>query len=136
MANFLYDSAREKFLSGELSWINDDIRVAMLVNNIYTGNDYSRENHITLSDLPVSAIYKTSTPLTNKEATNGIANAAPVVFRGVPAGVSITSVVIYRQGSSAVSSPLIAHIDVQLDTTGLDDVSIQWKTTDNKIFKL
>jgi hypothetical protein len=136
MANFLYDSAREKFLSGELSWLNDDIRVAILVNNVYSGNDFSRENHITLSDIPSTAIYKTSTPLTHKEATKGIANAAPVVFRAVPSGVTFTSVVIYKKGSSATSSPLIAHIDIQLQTTGLDDVSIQWNTTDNKIFKL
>lgn len=136
MANFLYDSAREKFLSGELSWINDDIRVAILVDNLYTGNDHAREHHYTLSDIPTSAIYKTSTPLTNKEASKGIANAGPVVFKGIPSGVYITSVVIYRKGSSAISSPLITHIDVQLQTTGLDDVSIQWKTTDNKIFKL
>jgi hypothetical protein len=136
MTNFLYDSAREKFLSGELSWLNDDIRVAILVDNVYSGNDFSRENHITLSDIPSSAIYKTSTPLTNKRASKGIADAAPVVFRAVPAGVTITSVIIYKKGSSATSSPLIAHIDVQLETIGLDDVSIQWNTTNNKIFKL
>lgn len=136
MSNFLYDSAREKFLNGELSWTNDDIRVAILVDNIYVGNDFSREHHFALSDIPSSAIYKTSTTLTHKEATKGIANAAPVVFKGVPAGLSFTSLIIYKKGSSATSSPLIAHIDVQLNTIGLDDVSIQWNTNDNKIFKL
>lgn len=141
MANFIYDKAREKFLTGELSWIADDIRVAILVDEIYKGDDNACENHSTLNDVinetsPQNAIYKTSTPLINKQAVKGIASAGPVTFTGVPAGVYISSVVIYKKGSSVESSFLIAHMDVQLRTSGLDDVSIQWKTTGNKIFKL
>jgi hypothetical protein len=138
MANFVYDSAREKFLNGEISWKNDDIRVALLQNDLYVGDDGAKETDTSLADIPSNTILRISHSLQNKISTSGAAYSGPVVVSNVPgaAGTRITSVVVFKQGNSPQQSFLIAHIDTDQPNTVTQDVTIQWNSTGNKIFKL
>lgn len=138
MANFIYDSAREKFLNGEISWLADDIRAALIKNNLYVGNSAAEVEHSTVQDIlnvNAQAILQISQSLQGKSSSKGLAYSSPVVFNDVQPG-EITSIILFKQGVSNLQSFLIAHIDVYLDNEMVQDVTIQWNTTGNKIFKL
>jgi hypothetical protein len=129
MASFVYDSAREKFLKGELSWTNDDIRVALLKTFTQNGQQVkyiADEGDQSLQDLPISNLVTTSGILYNKTTTAGIAGADRVVFNGIPSGTEITSVVLYKNAITSLQSYLIAHLDTQLITNSTQEVTIQW----------
>lgn len=134
MASFVYDSAREKFLTGDLSWTRDDIRVAILrsvpnpPNNPikYIANETAQETHKSLADLPINNIVSTSGIIYNKTFAKGIAGGDAVVFNEIAPGTELTSVVIYKRGLTNLQSFLIAHLDVQLITDSTRQVTIQW----------
>jgi len=146
MANFVYDKAREKFLSGDLSWTRDTFKV-ILLNSSYTAS----KDHQTLVDVPTGSRIATSTPLVNKSASNGVASADPKVITDVPAGRVIKSLIIVKQNTLAtdLQSELVAYIDTAsgisetnnsgLTTTGAN-VTINWSgaagAIPNKIFNL
>lgn len=135
MANGLYDKAREAFLSGGLSWLNDTIKV-VLVDSAYQVN---LATHQTLSDIPSSSRISFSDTLTNKTAAAGVADAADAPFTLVANGVTIAAMVIFQQGASDAASKLIAYIDT---ATGLPlvgpggPITLAWDNGANKIFKL
>lgn len=135
MANFIYDSAREKFLNGEISWLDDEFRVALVKYGQYTGDTSAEQNHKSLADIESTSILKISQPLSDKTSLKGLAYSAPVVLTNVQPG-EVGSIIIFKQGISNLQSYLIAHMDTYLKTTSVDDVTIQWNTTGNKIFKL
>lgn len=135
MANFIYDSAREKFLNGEISWLDDEFRVALIKAGQYDGDSDAEQNHKSLADIQTSSILKISQPLSGKTALKGIAYSDPVVLINVQPG-QIGSIVIFKQGISSLQSYLIAHMDTDLNNQVVQDVTIQWNTTGNKIFKL
>ena len=134
MANALYDSGREAFLKGEISWNSDNIKV-VLVDSGYSENLAS---HQFLSDISVGDRVATSPNLTGKSTTAGVADAADVTFSAV-SGSPIVAMVIYKDTGSAATSPLIAFIDT---ATGLSltpngsDIEVQWDNGANKIFRL
>jgi hypothetical protein len=147
MANFIYDKAREKFLSGELSWKNDTsgvIKVA-LVNNRYVP-DQSQD--ITLNDInTLGQAIIADASLQNLTVTNGIAGADPITIQNVDSGNSIKYIVLYKHNNSNNQTTLIAFIDTAqgIDnglTTDGRDIKIVWSNTSNlefpsyKIFKL
>lgn len=135
MANFIYASAREKFLNGEISWLDDEFRVALVKQGQYTGDNSAEQNHKSLADIDTSSILKISHPLSGKTSAKGLAYSAPVVLTNVQPG-EIGSIIIFKQGISNVQSYLIAHMDTNLNNVVVQDVTIQWNTNDNKIFKL
>lgn len=134
-SNFIYNSAKQKFLNGEISWQNDEIRVALIQNELYVGDNSAQANHKSLADINSSAILRVSHPLQNKTSDAGAAYAAAVVFNEVPAA-NITSVIVFKQGITPLQSYLIAHMQVWLQNTSVQDVTIQWNSTGNKIFRL
>lgn len=135
MANGLYDKAREAFLAGTLSWLNNTIKV-VLVDSAYQVNLAS---HQTLADIPSSSRISFSETLTNKAATAGVADADDAPFTLVPNGTNIAAMVIFQQGASDEASKLIAYIDT---ATGLPligpggPITLAWDNGANKIFKL
>lgn len=76
--------------------------------------------------------------MASKTTTAGIANAAAATFSSV-SGDQSEALVIYKDTGDAATSPLIAYIDT---ATGLPitpngaDITINWDTGANKIFKL
>jgi len=142
MGNSLYGKGREAFLSGDISWDGDNIK-CLLVNTSGGGTTYavaidSDQFH---SDIPSAAIVATSSNLTNKTVTLGVADADNVTFPSVPAGAysEIEAIIIYKDTGSSATSPLIAYID---EATGLPvlpnggDIVVQWDNGANKIYKL
>lgn len=76
----------------------------------------------------------------NKTATSGIADGDDTVFSGV-SGPTVGAVLIFASTATANASdwPLIAYIDT---ATGMPvgpnggDITVQWDSAANKIFKL
>ena len=135
MANALYDLGREGFLAGDIAWDTDDIRCILVDTGAYTVN-LATDND--LVDVPVGARIATSGSFTTKSVSLGIADADDIVLSAVT-GVESEAVVIYQHTGTEATSRLIAYIDT---ATGLPvtpnggDVTIQWDSGTNKIFKL
>jgi hypothetical protein len=135
MSNKLYDKGRQKFLDGAISWSSDDIKVVLV--QIGVGHyvvDLVNDEFI--ASIVVGDRAATTSNLTSKDSTTGIADAATATFSLVAAGPACGALVIYQD---AGSFPLIAYID---DATNLPvtpngaDIVISWDAGANKIFKL
>ena len=135
MANTLYDAAREAFLTGQINWLEDTIKV-MLVRS--AGYNAEPATHVNLSDIATAARATAGRTLTNKTASGGAADGEDITFTAV-AGDSIKAIVLYKDGDSESTSPLLAYIDT---ATGLPitpnggDIIVTWDNGANKIFKL
>lgn len=136
MANALYDKGREGFLDGSINFLSDTIKVALVDTGAYTVN---LATHDFMDD--VAGIVARSPALTSKTATAGVANAANVTLPGVT-GASVEAVVLYKDTGTDATSRLIAYFDTVQGGGALSvtpnggDITIQWDTGANKIFKL
>jgi hypothetical protein len=139
MANTLYDKGRQKFLDGDIDWSAHDIKVYLVRG--YTPNT-GAAGHEFLDDVTGGGggtIVATSSNLSGKTSTSGIADANDVTYTAVAAGSACAHLVIARDTGSPATSPLIAVIDT---ATGLPvtpnggDIGIAWDNSTNKIFKL
>jgi hypothetical protein len=131
MANALYDKGREAFLSGDISWDADTIKAVLTRDTPDTVNDQF------LSDLATTV--STSPTFTSPTVVNGVADAADITFTAVPAGASISYLVIYKDTGLATTSPLIAAIDTATNLPVVPngaDILVEWDNGANKIFKL
>ena len=146
MANALYDLGRQKFLSGNATggttvgtsiiWLTDNIKAALVDSAVYTPDLTADEF---LSDVTSGgAVIATSSNLSSKDATDGVADAADITFSSV-SGAQSEYIVIYKDTGTASTSPLIALIDT---ATGIPvtpsgaDITVAWDGGANKIFKL
>lgn len=135
MANALYDKGREAFLNGDIDWLNDDIRVILVDTDDYT---VDLANDDFLDDVAVASRVATSSALSSKTSTDGVADAADVTFSLVT-GDQAEALVIYKHTGTEATSRLIAYIDT---ATGLPvtpnggDITVQWDNGANKILKL
>ena len=149
MANNLYDKGREAFLRGQINWLSDTIKVALLGavsqgSQKYVGVTSGSNSHQYLSSIPPENVLASKTLVrvldgAENHAENGVANGQDVEFQNV-SGV-ITGLVIYKDTGSRNSSPLIAYIDDININDGYiangETVKIAWNRNDsNKIFKL
>lgn len=149
MANALYDKGREAFLKGQINWIDDTIKVALVKTpstpNSTPAADEYKVNLATdqfLSSVPTSSILITKnldrSELDN-HAKDGVADGADVLFENVTG--KIGAVIIYKLSPSGdrESSRLIAYLD-QLNGIPHNpmggNVQIKWDNGINKIFKL
>ncbi len=135
MANGLYDSGRNAFLTGDVDWVADDIRVILIDVADYTVN---LSTHDFLDDIP-SGARVASVALDNQTASAGVADADDAVFTAVTGDVC-EALVIYRHTGSDATAQLIAYIDTV--SAGLPvtpnggDITVQWSSGSNRIFKL
>jgi hypothetical protein len=135
MTNALYDKGRQKFLDGDISWRDDNIKAVLVDTGAYTVNLVTHEF---LSDVPVGARIATSPNLASKTSTAGVADAADLLFSTVT-GVNCEALILYRDTGVAATSSLIAYIDT---ATGLPvlpngaDIDVIFDNGANKIFKL
>ena len=135
MASSLYDYGREGFLAGDVDWDGDNIKVVLIDeadDTIDLANDQD------LADRAAGARVSTSGNLASKTVTAGVADAADVTLSSV-SGDESESFDIYQDSGVEATSILIANVD---DATGLPvtpnggDITIQWDSGANKIFKL
>jgi hypothetical protein len=136
MSNALYDKGRQAFLEGGIAILTDNIKAVLINTAGYTVN---LATHQYLSDIPAGG--RTATLATNmgtKTSTAGVFNAANITFPAVT-GVVSQAVVLFKDTGTATTSPLICYID---NATGLPvtpnggDITVNWDTGANKIFKL
>lgn len=135
MANTLYDTARAAFLEGQIVWSTNTIRAVLIDTAKYTP---SIANHMWLADIPSDARISTSPPFSSKTSTGGVAGAADVTFTSV-SGPTCNALVIYRDTGTPSTSRLIAYITQAVGlpfTPNGGNITIQWDTGANKIFKL
>lgn len=134
MANALYDTGRNAFLTGDIDWVSDTIKIVLVDAADYTVN-LATDNF--LDDIAAGARVATAT-LASKTATAGVADAADVTFTAVTGDVS-EALVIYKDTGVESTSQLIAYIDTATGlavTPGGGDITVQWDDGSNKIFKL
>jgi len=136
MANALYDTGRDAFLTGNIAWVTDDIRGILIDTALYT---VDLVNHDFLDDIPAGAREGTITALTGKSTdATGVADATDLTFVTVT-GATVEAVVIYRHTGTESTSQLIAYIDTATGlpvTPGGGDIIVAWDNGANKIFKL
>lgn len=143
MANALYGLAREKFLGGDLDWDATTTRIA-LVNTTGAGNyTVSIDTHEDLADVTADGtntlIKEATSSLTSLTKTLGVADAADYTWVDVT-GVASEAIIIYKYTGAHANDTLIAYIDTA--TSGLPvtpnggDITVQWSSGANKIFKL
>lgn len=134
MANALYDTGRNAFLTGNISWTGDDIRAILVDTALYTVN---LATHDFLNDVPAGSRVST-TALIGESASAGIADATDTTFASV-SGASVEALVIYKHTGVETTSQLIAYIDTATGlpvTPGGGDIIVAWDNGTNKIFKL
>jgi hypothetical protein len=136
MANALYGLGRQKFLTGDIDWENDNIKVLLVDTADYSVNIDVDEFH---SDVTGAGIVATSGNLGSKTFALGVADAADVTFSAVTGDAS-EALVIYKDSGVSATSPLIAYIDTAAAglpvTPDGGDITVQWDSGANKIFKL
>lgn len=140
MANALYDKARQRFLEGQLNWMDDTIKCIMVDTSLYT----FIAAHQYLSDVTLAARSTAPTLMIEKSATDGAADAKDVTFAAV-SGPTIEALVIYKEvldvalAVDEASSVLIAYIDAATGmpiTPNGGDIIVTWDNGVNKIFRL
>ena len=133
MANALYGKGREKFLSGDIAWDTDNIKVSLVDTGTYT---VAIDTHEFYSDL--SGVVADSGNLASKTVTLGVADAADITLSSVT-GSSVEALVIWKDTGVAATSPLIAYIDSGTNlpiTPNGGDITVAWDAGANRIFKL
>lgn len=134
MASALYNFGRESFLSGDIDWLSDNIRIIFI-----DGADYTfSQSHTHLDDVPGGARVAVSGNLASKTATDGVADAADITVATVT-GDPFEAIIVYQHTGTDATSILIAYID---DYTGLpctpngSNITVAFPNDSNKIFKL
>ena len=131
----LYTKGKEGLLDGTIKWTTDNICICLVDTGAYTVN---LATHKFLSDIPSAARIATSSVLSSRTATGGVADAADYTFAAV-SGNSIEAIVLYADTGSASSSRLLAYLDSGTGlpiTTNGGQVDITWPNDGNGIFKL
>lgn len=130
MASALYPKFKEALLGGSINLTSDTIKCVLVDAADYT---YSAA-HQFLSSVPSAARVGTPQTLGSKTVTNGVFDAADVVFPGVT-GDPTEAVIIYKDTEVEGTSPLIAYIEGAVTPNG-GDITVQWDSGANKIFAL
>ena len=137
MANRLFDHGRNEFLIGDLDWVDHDIKMILVDTNDKDPDTAVDDNLNDISTVS-GAVVATTGVFEGKDATAGVADADDAEFSAVTGDVS-EELVIYYDSGTATTSTLIVCIDT---ATGLSvtpnggDITVQWDSGSNKIFKL
>lgn len=139
MADYLYGKGRQRFLGNsgdQINWTSDNIKVMLVDGASYTPAQDTDEYQ---SAVPSGMRVATSGNLASKSVTLGVADAADVTFTSVSGAQSEYLVSVKDTGGADTTNPLIFKID---SYTGLPvtpngaNITIQWPSDSNKIFRL
>lgn len=130
-----YPLGGEKLLAGEINFSSDTIKVVPLPSSyVYDAG------HEFLDD--IAAVIGTAQTITGKTVTGGVFDAADPSFGAIAAGSTIESLLIYKDGGTPETSPLLLHltapeyvVGAPLATNGFA-ISMQWPNGAAKIFSL
>ena len=140
MANALFDSGRQGFLTASMGWLAGSVP-GTWVPYIFGSFNVNLNTNTFLSDVPNTVWRARGTYLTTKGVAAGVASAANTLVAAVGSSGSATAVWIglVNETNASQTSLLGAYIDT---ATGLPflpnggDVQINWDTGANCIFKL
>ena|SRR6185369_4056188 len=140
MANALFDSGRQGFLTASMGWLAGSVP-GTWVPYIFGSFNVNLTTNTFLSDVPNTVWRARGTYLTTKGVAAGVASAANTLVAAVGSSGSATAVWIglVNETNASQTSLLGAYIDT---ATGLPflpnggDVQINWDTGANCIFKL
>jgi hypothetical protein len=132
MANKWYPKGLQHFAQGDIAFLTDTIKVA-LVATAYTFS--SSDEFVTALGANIVA---RSSALASKTTTNGVLNANSPVISAVTGSV-VSYVVLYKDTGSDATSELLVYWDtgtgIPLTPNG-GDVSVNFDTGPNKIAAL
>ena len=135
MANSLYTKAKQGLLDGSIDLDTDAIKAVFVDGADYTPNLSTNQY---LSDIPSAGRVATSGALANKTVTDGVFDADDITLTSV-SGDQFEYIVLYKDTGAEGTSRLILLIDT---ATGLpctpngSDITIQWSSGSDKIFRL
>jgi hypothetical protein len=104
----LYPKAREKFLTGQLSWLSGTYR-AILLPESYSPNF---DNEF-LSDVFEGVRLSISDPITSRTATNGVASSAAVNFGVLVDNRAASKIILFKDTLIESTSDLLCFIDAE-----------------------
>ena len=143
MANALYGKGRENFLSGDISWDGDTIK--LILGDATEDTEIDVDAVIDLVTVPAEdRVDDISGAFATKTIVLGVADADDIVLTTV-SGNEIISILIGVDGGDAlVGNPSVTDFSIaRIDTaTGLPctpnggDITISWQVAAPKIFKL
>lgn len=137
MANTVYPKGREGFAGGDVAWDSDTIKL-VAVDSGYVYN----AAHDFLDDVGAAARVATSAAFTTKSILNGVLDADDVTLAALPAGDTITAIVVYQDTGVEGTSRLLLYFDTKADTTAISvatnggDVIITWNDGATKIAQI
>jgi len=134
MANAIYPSAKQAFLSAGINLTSDTVKAVLVDTGAYT---YSA-SHANLSDIPAPARIATSGALASKTITNGVFDAADTTITAVT-GSTVEAIAIFKDTGTATTSSLIAYLDTGTGfpfTPNGGDCVISWDSGASKILAL
>lgn len=135
MANALYDSGRQGFLTGTVDWDTNTFALFLIDHGTDTPNVSTDAN---LSDLIAGARIGPKGTMTCSAPGAGVADSTDVTLATV-SGASAESINIFKDTGVESTSTLVVYID---SATGLPvtpnggNINIVWDNGANKIFKL
>lgn len=132
MVNALYDHARESILQADIDWEVDNFKVVG-VDATYTPNIAT---HQYLSD--ITGVVCTSSNLSSKSWTAGVADAADVTFPLVT-GPTIVRWIIYKDTGTAGTSRLVTNHDTAAGLPVIPDgtnITVTWDNGPSRIFRI
>jgi len=136
MASALYDTGRNEFAKGYFKWraSGGDPFNCSLVKTTYTPN---AATHTLYTDITTgSYLVGTTGPLTLIDPTAGVCDANDITYSTVT-GAAVDKVVLYILATvDSVVNPLMCWIEFSSVTPNGGDITIQWDSGSNKIFKL
>lgn len=142
MANALYPTAREGFLTGVIDWDTAVIKAALVRGYTYNAA------HTFVSDVTTAGgtLAVTSAALTSKTTTGGTADAADVTYTAVTANASTHGVLVFQSSAAAggadvaaTAQRVIAWYDTGTNlpvTPNGGDVTVAWSNGTDKMFTL
>lgn len=132
MASALYNKGREAVLDSTINLESDTIKI-VLVKSTYTFS----QAHSALSDVAGAARVATSGALTSKTFTDGVFDAADIVFTAPASGNVVTALILFEDTGVEATSRLLAYLDTGTGlpvTTNGADLTIAWDSGANRIF--
>jgi hypothetical protein len=142
VANALFDPGREGFLDGTIDWDTAVIKAALVRSYTFSAA-HKFVSEVTGAGGTLAA---TSSALTSKTVTSGVADAADVTWTAVASNANGHSILIFQASAvtggadvAATAQRLIAYIDTGTNlpvTPNGGDITASWDNGANRIFKL
>lgn len=129
MASHVYPLAKQSFESAGIDLTSVNIKIVLLTS-AYT---YSAAHQFRSS---LSGAIQSSGNLASKTVSNGVFDAADVVFTAVAGGNTIAALVGYVDTGSSATDNLLFFVDGFSQATNGGDITVAWDNGAARIFAL